>query len=77
LIGYAHVGDAQYPVFATSADDTIMTYPHSHHHNGIAMRLTKSNEDVRKFAQNENINNHTTVSQALAQNHERKQPQTA
>ena len=72
LIGYAHVGDAQYPVYASPSDDLIVTYPHSHHHNGIPMRLTKENKDVRRFAQKEQINNHSNISQALPQKHERK-----
>lgn len=72
LIGWADVGGVSYPVYASSANDLIMNYPHSHHHNGIPMRLTKSNKDVRNFAKNEKINNHSNVSQSLPQRHERK-----
>ncbi len=72
LIGYAHIGPMKYPVFAVPTDDIIVTYPHSHHHNGIPMRLTKSNTDVRNFAAREQINNHSNISQSLPQRHERK-----
>ena len=72
LIGEAQVGGIFYPVYALPNDNTIMNYPHSHHHNGIAMRLTKSNDDVREFAQSEQINNHKNISQSLPQMHERK-----
>jgi len=75
VIGYVSLDGASYPVFASSADNLIQCYPHSHHHHGIPMRLTKSNKGVRDFAQNEQINNHTNISQALAQNHEHKDPQ--
>ena len=72
VIGYAAVGEVNYPVFASSAHDIIINYPHSHHHNGIPMRLTGSNKDVRNFAKNEQINNHSNISQALPQMHEKK-----
>lgn len=77
LIGYAHVGSAKYPVYASPKNDLIVNYPHSHYHNGIPMRLTKSNKDVRNFAKNEQINNHSNISQSLAQKHERKTPQVS
>jgi len=72
LIGEAHIGDRFYPVYAIKNDDVIVNYPHSHHHNGIPMRLTQSNSDVRKLAEAEDINDHTKISQALPQIHERK-----
>ena len=72
VIGYAHIGDRKYPVYGLAADNLIINYPHSHHHNGIPMRLTQSNKDVRNFAASENINAHNNISQALPQNHERK-----
>jgi hypothetical protein len=75
VIGYVNLGGTSHPVFASSADNLIQCYAHSHHHHGIPMRLTKSNKGVRDFAQKEQINNHTNISQALAQNHEHKYPQ--
>lgn len=72
LIGEAQVGAVWYPVYAKATHNLILNYPHSHHFNNIPLRLTKSNIDVRKFAQAEKINNHQNISQALAQNHERK-----
>lgn len=71
-IGETFVKGEWYPTYALPSDDLIVNYPHSHHHNGIPMRLTKSNKDLRKFAQLEQINNHETISQALPQKHERK-----
>jgi hypothetical protein len=76
-IGEVYIWGEWVTVYALPDDDIIVTYPHSHHHNGIPMRLTKANKDVRKFAQNENINKHDNISQALAQNHERKIAQVA
>jgi hypothetical protein len=76
LIGYAHIGPMRYPVFATPTDNLIVNYPHGHHFNNIAMRLTASNSDVRKFAAAEQINNHSNVSQSLPQRHERKVAQS-
>jgi hypothetical protein len=72
LIGWAHVGSRKYPVYASINEDLIVNYPHSHHHNGLPMRLMKSNKDVRKIAQAEIINVHNNISQAHAQNHEKK-----
>jgi hypothetical protein len=77
LIGEANIGDEWYPVYALARDDLMISYPHSHHHNGIPMRLTESNSDVRKFAMSEYINDHTTISQSLPQIHERKTAQVA
>ncbi len=72
IIGQADVGGNMYPVYSVDTDNLIVTYPHSHHHNGIPMRLTKRNKDVRDFAALEGINTHNNVAQSLAQNHERK-----
>lgn len=72
VIGEAQIGGVWYPVYALSDDNLMYSYPHSHHFNNLPLRLTKSNEDVRKFAQDENINNHSNLSQALPQIHERK-----
>jgi len=72
LIGETQIGETWYPTYAMASDDLLMSYPHSHHHNGIPMRLTKSNMGVRNFAANENINVHNNISQALPQIHERK-----
>lgn len=77
VIGEANIGGSWFPVYANPTDDIIVNYPHSHHHNGIPMRLTKSNKDVRNFAANENINTHNNISQALPQIHERKRPKTS
>jgi len=59
-------------VYALGTHNLIKNYPHSHHHNGIPIRLTRSNADVRNFAQAENINAHNNVSPALPQLHEKK-----
>ena len=72
-----HIGDTLvngvwWPTYAKASHNLIVNYPHSHHHHGIPMRLTEANKDVRALAQNENINNHSNVSQAMAQIHERK-----
>lgn len=75
VIGEAQIGGVFYPVYALPNHDLIQNYPHSHHHNGIPMRLTKSNKDVRNFAGNEKINAHNNISQSLPQNHERKKAQ--
>jgi hypothetical protein len=72
LIGECNFGGVWYPVYASSADNLIVNYPHSHHHNGIPLRLTKANKDVRNLAAAELINTHNNLSQALPQNHERK-----
>jgi hypothetical protein len=72
VIGQADIGGTLYPVYALPSDNLIINYPHSHHHNGIPMRLTKSNSDVRKFAQKEQINNHSNIAQSLPQLHEKK-----
>lgn len=72
VIGEAQVGAVWYPVYALKNDDLIINYPHSHHHHGLPIRLTKSNSDVRKFAEDEKINDHGKISQSLPQIHERK-----
>jgi hypothetical protein len=72
LIAETLVNGVWYPTYAKASHNLIVNYPHSHHHHGIPMRLTESNKDVRALAQNENINNHSNVSQAMAQIHERK-----
>ncbi len=72
VIGEAQVGGVWYPVYALADDNLMYSYPHSHHFNNLPLRLTKSNEDVRKFAQSENINNHANINQSLPQIHERK-----
>lgn len=77
VIGECQVGGEFYPVYALPKDNLILNYPHSHHHNGPAMRLTKANKDVRDFASLEGINVHNNISQSLPQNHERKYPMEA
>lgn len=74
VIGECHVGNKWYPVYALPTDNLILNYPHSHHHNGPAMRLTKANKDVRDFASLEGINVHNNIAQSLPQNHEHKYP---
>lgn len=59
-------------VYALNADNLIVTYPHSHHFKNIPIRLCESNADVRKLAQDEDINSHGTISPSLPQRHERK-----
>lgn len=77
VIGEVNFGGTWFPVYALPTDNLIINYPHSHHFNNIPIRLCETNEDVRKFAQQEDINKHGSVSQARAQNHERKYPRTA
>lgn len=77
VIGEAQIGSSFYPVFALANDNLVLNYPHSHHYNGVPMRLTKSNSDVRVLAQNENINAHDNISLALAQNHSKKESLSA
>lgn len=77
MIGECLIGGAYYPVFAMPTENIIVNYPHSHHHNGIPMRLTKANKDVRNFAARENINAHNNIAQSLPQNHERKLAQVS
>lgn len=72
IIGECQVGDVFYPVYASSKDNLIVNYPHSHHFNSIPIRLTESNKDVRNIAADEGINDHTNITQALPQIHERK-----
>ncbi len=72
LIGECSIGGAWFPVYALPTKDIIVNYPHSHYHNGIPMRLTESNNDVRNFAADETMNEHTSQTQSLPQNHERK-----
>jgi hypothetical protein len=72
IIGECQIGGAWFPVYALPTPDLIVNYPHSHHHNGIPIRLTQSNEDVRNFAANEGINSHDSQSMSLPQNHEHK-----
>jgi hypothetical protein len=76
LIGETLVDGRWCPTYAKATHDLIVNYPHSHHHHGIPMRLMESNKDVRAIAQKENINNHSNVSQAIAQIHERKLAQS-
>lgn len=71
-IGEVEIGGRWFPVFAMPTDNLLIDYPHSHHHNGIPMRLTAGNKDVRNLAASERINVHTTIAQSLAQKHERK-----
>lgn len=64
-------------VYALANDNLIVNYPHSHHFANLPLRLTSSNADVRKFASNERINSHGSISTSLAQQHERKKAETA
>lgn len=72
VIGECQVGTVWYPVYALPNDNLMYAYPHSHHFNNLPLRLTRSNEDLREIAQDENINNHLNINQALPQIHERK-----
>lgn len=72
VIGECNIGGTWYPVYASASDDLIACYPHSHHHLGLAMRLTTSNQGVRTLANVEGINKHTSVNQSLPQLHEQK-----
>lgn len=71
-IGEAWTGKRWLPVYALSNPDLMVAPPHSHHHNGPAMRLTKTNADVRNFAARENINTHNKRSVALGRDHRKK-----
>jgi len=68
IIGYV-VGGV---VYSTATPNTIKTYSHSHHFNNIPLRLTSTNNDVRKAASEEGINNPLTPVSALKQEHARK-----
>ena len=68
VIGYVVDG----VVYSTSTPNTIKTYSHSHHFNNIPLRLTASNNDMRRLASEEGINNPQTPVSALSQSHERK-----
>ena len=76
IIGECNVDGTWYPVYAKKDNNLILNYPHSHHYNGIPMRLTASNMDVRKLAQNEQINEHALPVEAIKQLHCRKIPVT-
>lgn len=76
FIAECKIGDNYYPVFALPTDNLIVSYPHSHHFHNIPLRLATANTDVRQFAQADGINNHSNICQALAQNHEHKDPQS-
>ena len=71
-IGEVLIDGAWETVYALNADNLIITYPHSHHFKNLPLRLCESNSDVRKFAQDEDINSHGTISPSIAQRHERK-----
>jgi hypothetical protein len=72
FIGECEIGGEYYPVYASSRDNLIANYPHSHHFNNAAMTLTRSNADVRKIAQFNGINAHNNIAQASPQLHEKK-----
>jgi hypothetical protein len=72
VIGECQVGGSWFPVYAVPDQDLILNYPHSHHFNNLPLTLCKTNKDVRKFAHNNQINDHVGVVQAVAQIHERK-----
>jgi len=65
------------PVYASANQDLIVSPAHSHHFKNIPLRLTKSNSDVRKFAQSEGVNNHLAVSKSLPQTHTKKTVDTS
>lgn len=71
-IGEVLIDGSWETVYALNADNLIVTYPHSHHFKNIPIRLCESNADVRKLAQDEDINSHGTISPSLPQRHERK-----
>ena len=80
VIGTVYIppgGNGTFAVYASPSNDLILNYPHSHHHNGIPMRLTKTNKDVRNFAKKEQINNHANIAQSLPQRHEKKNAQVS
>jgi len=64
-------------VYALADDDLIANYPHSHHFPNLPLRLCESNDDVRKFSFNENINVHGSTSPSLAQSHAKRTAETA
>lgn len=72
-IGEVLINGSWETVYALPADNLITNYAHSHHFKNIPLRLCESNSDVRKFAQDEDINSHGTISPSLPQRHERKQ----
>ena len=76
LIGEAQIGDLFYPVYAVAREDLMISYPHSHHHNGIPMRLTASNKDVRVMAHDEGMNGYDSLVQSHPQIHRRVEEET-
>lgn len=75
VIGEVNYDGQWFNVYAKASDDLLVTYPHSHHHNGIPMRLTQKNKDVRQLAIDEHIDEHNIAVQSLPQIHERKTAQ--
>lgn len=71
-IGEVLIDDVWHPVYAKAGDDIIVTYPHSHHFPNLPLRLVTTNKEVRKIAQNENINVNGANVAALEMLHERK-----
>jgi hypothetical protein len=71
-IGETLVAGTWYPTYAVVSPDTVVSYPHSHHFDNIPLRLTASNKDLRKLAQDEGINRPGFKTQARPQIHERK-----
>jgi len=71
-IGEVRISGYWHTVYALAQQDLIISPPHSHHFKNIPLRLTKSNADVRKFAQSEGVNNHLAVSKSFPQTHTKK-----
>lgn len=59
-------------VYGVSTPDSIQMYSHTHHFNNIPLRLTASNQDVRRAAQEDGINNAGLPIPSLKQQHARK-----
>lgn len=72
IIGEVEIFGNWFNVYAKASQNIIYTYPHSHHFKNIPLRLTASNEDVRKLSMSEGINTHGATSAAVPQIHQRK-----
>ena len=69
VIGYTASGEE---VYASTAHDLIVNYPHSHHFKNVPLRVMDSNKDVRRQAQCDGINKCSKTAPAMPQHHTRK-----
>jgi hypothetical protein len=74
LIIGEYFADGWRPVYAVARPDLIVNTAHSHHHNGIPMRLTGTNANVRNLAAKEGINNPSIKTVSQPRVHSKKDP---